>query len=118
MIPPYLRVLKGTRSRLVLKIDKKAAYQAGYCAHCAGFFNYKVANTVRDLDEIRTKIKKSGPPRFLCGLTLPAGKKHLCTAAYKYPSTLKGWKKEHVMIPGKFIEMVEDSFIEKVAGQG
>lgn len=100
------------------KIDKNTAYQAGYCAYCAGFFNYKVVNTEKDLDEIRTKIKKSGPPRFLCGLILPTGKKHLCTVAYKFPSTLKRWKKEHVMIPGKFIELVEDAFTERAEGQG
>jgi len=109
--------LRNCKSRSVLEISKKSAYLAGYCDFCAGFFNYKVVNKTKDLDEIRTKIKKAGPPRFLCGATLHDGKKHLCTVAFKYPNTLERWKKEHVMMPGKYVEFVQDTFANKVSGQ-
>jgi hypothetical protein len=59
---------------------------------------------------LEDKIKSSGQPRFTCDLTLPAGKRDLCTVAYKHPDVLERWDKEHRLSPGKFLEMVDDHF--------
>ena len=71
-----------------MKLTKMNAFKLGYCAHCAAFHNYD-------------RKKEKGPRRFLCGLMVPNGQKHLCFRDRPAGVKLK---------PGKDYENVEHAF--------
>ena len=91
-------------------MNKETAFKTGYCEYCAAFYNYEVLKKAEDVADLKDKTRKSDKPRFMCGMTLPNDKKHLCTVAHKYPEALKLWAESFNIIPGKFYDQVYDPF--------